>query len=147
MDLAAAAGYPVVCFDRPGYGGSAALPPAENTFGRHAQLLADAIGQAAARFPADGVFLTGHSIGGMIAMMIAAGDIDFRLTGLSVTGMGAVIRAGGPAHALASLPAGRDRGSAVRPAGSGDVRARILPGPRTRSRRRTGPTRRRRCAS
>ena len=27
MDLAAAAGYPVVCFDRPGYGGSAALPP------------------------------------------------------------------------------------------------------------------------
>jgi pimeloyl-ACP methyl ester carboxylesterase len=105
MDLAAAAGYPVVCFDRPGYGGSEALPPAENTFARHAQLLADAIGQAAARFPADGVFLTGHSIGGMIAMMIAAGDIDFRLTGLSVTGMGAVIRAGGPAHALASLPA------------------------------------------
>jgi len=100
MDLAAAAGYPVVCFDRPGYGGSEALPPAENTFARHAQLLADAIGQAAARFPADGVFLTGHSIGGMIAMMIAAGDIDFRLTGLSVTGMGAVIRAGGPACAV-----------------------------------------------
>jgi pimeloyl-ACP methyl ester carboxylesterase len=104
MDLAAAAGYPVVCFDRPGYGASPALAPAENTFGRHARLLADAIAQAAAQFPADGVFLTGHSIGGMIAMMIAASDIDFRLTGLSVTGMGAVIRAGGPAYALASLP-------------------------------------------
>ena len=104
MDLAAAAGYPVVCFDRPGYGGSAALPPAENTFSRHARLLVDAIGQAAARFSADDVFLTGHSIGGMIAMMIAAADIDFRLTGLSVTGMGAVIRVGGPAQALASLP-------------------------------------------
>ena len=26
LDAAAAAGYPVVCFDRPGYGGSAALP-------------------------------------------------------------------------------------------------------------------------
>ncbi len=104
LDVAAAAGYPVVCFDRPGYGGSAALPPAENTFGRHAALLADAIAQAAARFSATGVFLTGHSIGGMIALMIAAADIDFRLAGLSVTGMGAVIRAGGPAHALASLP-------------------------------------------
>ncbi len=104
LDVAAAAGYPVVCFDRPGYGGSAALSPDQNTFGRHAALLADAIAQAAARFSATSVFLTGHSIGGMIALMIAAADIDFRLTGLSVTGMGAVIRAGGPAHALASLP-------------------------------------------
>ena len=105
MDAAAAAGYLVVGFDRPGYGASTALDPAENTFARHAHLLADAIAQAAVRFSADGVFLAGHSIGGMIAMMIAAGDMDFRLTGLSVTGMGAVIRAGGPAHALASLPA------------------------------------------
>jgi pimeloyl-ACP methyl ester carboxylesterase len=103
-DVAAAGGYRVVCFDRPGYGESPALPPAQNTFGRHARLLADAIAQAADRFGADGVFLTGHSIGGMIALMIAAGDIGFRLTGLSVTGMGAVIRAGGPAQALASLP-------------------------------------------
>ena len=51
------------------------------------------------------MFLVGHSIGGMIAMMISAGEMDFRLIGLSVTGMGAVIRRGGPAHALASLPA------------------------------------------
>jgi pimeloyl-ACP methyl ester carboxylesterase len=104
LDVAAAAGYRVVCFDRPGYGGSAALAPDQNTFARHAALLADAIAQAATRFSASSVFLTGHSIGGMIALMIAAADIDFRLTGLSVTGMGAVIRAGGPAQALASLP-------------------------------------------
>ena len=105
MDLAAAAGYPVVSFDRPGYGGSPPLEPADNTFDRHAWLLADAIAQATARFSADGVFMVGHSIGGMIAMMIAAGEVDFRLIGLSVTGMGAVIRPGGPAQALASLPA------------------------------------------
>jgi pimeloyl-ACP methyl ester carboxylesterase len=104
LDVAAAAGYPVACFDRPGYGDSAALSPAENTFTRHAALLAEAIAQAAARAGTDRVFLTGHSIGGMIAMMIAAGEMDFRLTGLSVTGMGAVIRRGGAAHALASLP-------------------------------------------
>jgi pimeloyl-ACP methyl ester carboxylesterase len=48
MDLAAAAGYPVVSFDRPGYGASPALAPAENTFDRHARLLAGAIAQAAA---------------------------------------------------------------------------------------------------
>jgi pimeloyl-ACP methyl ester carboxylesterase len=105
MDAAVASGYQVVSFDRPGYGGSTALDPAENTFGRHAELLAAAIAQAAARFSADSVFLAGHSIGGMIAMMIAAGELDFRLTGLSVTGMGTVIRRGGAAHALASLPA------------------------------------------
>ncbi len=104
MDLAAAEGYPVVSFDRPGYGGSPALAPADNTFERHARLLAAAIAQAAARFSADRVFLVGHSIGGMIAMMIAAGDMDFRLTGISVTGMGAVIRRPGAADALASLP-------------------------------------------
>ncbi len=105
MDLAAAQGYPVVSFDRPGYGGSTALDPADNTFDRHARLLAAAIAQAAARFSADSVFLVGHSIGGMIAMMISAGDMDFRLVGMSVTGMGAVIRRGGAADALASLPA------------------------------------------
>jgi pimeloyl-ACP methyl ester carboxylesterase len=105
LDLASAAGYPVVAFDRPGYGGSSVLDPADNTFDRHARLLAVAIAQAASRFSADSVFLTGHSIGGMIAMMVAAGETGFRLTGMSVTGMGAVIRRGGPAHALASLPA------------------------------------------
>ena len=104
LDVAAAAGYPVLSFDRPGYGGSLVLPPAENTFDRHATLLADVIGQAARRAGAEQVFLVGHSIGGMIALMIAAGNVDFRLVGASVTGMGAVIRAGGAAHALASLP-------------------------------------------
>jgi pimeloyl-ACP methyl ester carboxylesterase len=104
MDLAAAGGYQVVSFDRPGYGESTALAPADNTFTRHAELLGAAIAQAAARFSAGGVFLVGHSIGGMIAMMIAAGDLDFRLTGMSVTGMGAVIRRPGAADALAALP-------------------------------------------
>ncbi|GHJ47094.1 thioesterase [Catellatospora sp. TT07R-123] len=102
MDLAAAAGYQVVSFDRPGYGGSTALEPQANTFERHARLLNEAIGQAAGDRP---VLLVGHSIGGMIALMIAGRHNDFRLIGASVTGMGAVIRRGGAAEALASLPA------------------------------------------
>ena len=104
MDLAAGLGYGVVSFDRPGYGGSSALEPDDNTFDRHAGLLAAAIAQAAESCSADGVILLGHSIGGMIAAMIAAADTDFRLLGTSVTGMGAVIRTGGPAQAPASLP-------------------------------------------
>ena len=104
MDLATGLGYSVVSFDRPGYGGSSALEPDDNTFDRHAGLLAAVIAQAADSYGADGVVLLGHSIGGMIAAMIAAADTDFRLLGVSVTGMGAVIRAGGPAYALASLP-------------------------------------------
>jgi pimeloyl-ACP methyl ester carboxylesterase len=104
MDLAAGLGYSVISFDRPGYGASSALDPDDNTFDRHAKLLADAVGQAASSYGAGGVVLVGHSIGGMIAAMIAASDTPFRLLGASVTGMGAVIRAGGPAQALASLP-------------------------------------------
>jgi pimeloyl-ACP methyl ester carboxylesterase len=104
LDLAAAGGYPVVSFDRPGYGASFTPDPADNTFELHARVLADAIGQAARAAGADRVFLVGHSIGGMIALMIAAGEVDFRLIGASVTGMGAVIRRGGAAGALASLP-------------------------------------------
>lgn len=101
MDVAAAGGYKVVSFDRPGYGGSTALAPADNTFARHAELLAAAIAQVAGDAP---VVLVGHSIGGMIALMIAGARPAFRLIGASVTGMGAVIRRGGAAEALASLP-------------------------------------------
>ena len=104
MDIAAADGYPLVSFDRPGYGASTALDPQDNTFSRHAQMLSEAIRLAAKRSSADRVFLVGHSIGGMIALMIAAGDPDFRLIGASVTGMGAVIRRPGAADGLATLP-------------------------------------------
>ena len=101
MDVAAAGGYRVVSFDRPGYGGSSALAPAENTFTRHAALLTSAIAHVAGDSP---VMLVGHSIGGMIALMIAGAQPAFRLIGASATGMGAAIRRGGAAEALASLP-------------------------------------------
>ncbi|MEE4546624.1 alpha/beta hydrolase [Streptomyces sp. V4-01] len=104
MDVAAANGYRVVAFDRPGYGGSTPLEPDANTFTRHAELLSAAVAQAAERAGADGVILAGHSIGGMIALMIAAAGPGFPLIGVSATGMGAVIPPGGAAEALAALP-------------------------------------------
>ncbi|MFJ5779444.1 alpha/beta hydrolase [Streptomyces sp. NPDC093094] len=105
LDVAVAHGYQVVAFDRPGYGGSTALEPYANTFTRHAELLEGAVAQAVERLGADSVFLVGHSIGGMIALMIAASEPDIPLIGVSATGMGAVIPSGGAAEALGSLPA------------------------------------------
>lgn len=104
LDTAAAHGYRVVAFDRPGYGGSTPLAPDQNTFTRHAELLTGAIARVATQEGAYQVFLVGHSIGGMIALMIAAGRPDFGLIGVSATGMGAVIPPGGAAEALGSLP-------------------------------------------
>lgn len=105
LDTAAAHGHRVIAFDRPGYGGSTPLPPERNTFSRHAELLSAAISQVAVQEKASRVFLVGHSIGGMIALMIAAGRPGFDLIGVSATGMGAVIPPGGAAEALGSLPA------------------------------------------
>jgi pimeloyl-ACP methyl ester carboxylesterase len=104
LDIAAASGYPVVAFDRPGYGGSSALAPTENTFDRHAELLAIATAQAVARSGATSVLLLGHSIGGMIALMIATRDTGLPLIGVATAGMGAVIRRGGAADGMATLP-------------------------------------------
>jgi pimeloyl-ACP methyl ester carboxylesterase len=104
VDVAVAHGHPVVAFDRPGYGGSTPLKPADNTFERHAELLTAAIDHLVARFAPESVFLVGHSIGGMIALMIAATQPSFPLIGVSATGMGAVIPPGGAAEALGSLP-------------------------------------------
>ncbi|MEV6265285.1 alpha/beta hydrolase [Streptomyces sp. NPDC051784] len=105
LDVAVAHGHPVVAFDRPGYGGSTALPPHANTFARHGELLDGVLARATEHFGADSVFLVGHSIGGMIALTIAAAEPHFPLIGVSATGMGAVIPSGGAAEALGSLPA------------------------------------------
>lgn len=104
LDVAVANGYQVVAFDRPGYGGSTPLDPDANTFQRHAELLTTAIGMAVQDLGSEKVFLVGHSIGGMIALMIAASHPDFPLIGVSATGMGAVIPPGGAAEGMGTLP-------------------------------------------
>jgi len=103
VDLATRLGHPTVCFDRPGYGASGALAPEENTFERHAELLGAAITDVADGAP---VILVGHSIGGMIALTIAAMSDGPALLGVSVTGMGAVIPSGGLSEQLATAAAG-----------------------------------------
>lgn len=99
-DLAPPLGYAVLAIDRPGYGAAA-----ERTmnFDAQATLLAVTIREAASRFGAGGagVFLVGHSIGAMLAMLIAAHENAGDLLGLDLSGAGIVYRA----EALAGLKA------------------------------------------
>jgi pimeloyl-ACP methyl ester carboxylesterase len=102
LDLASQLGYATVSFDRPSYGASAELAPEQNTFERQAELLGAAIREVAGD---SGVVLVGHSIGGMIALTIAAIGDGLPLLGVSVTGMGAVIPPGGASEQLAAAAA------------------------------------------
>lgn len=102
LDLASRLGYPTVSFDRPSYGDSAELPPDDNTFERQAELLGAAIREVSG---GSAVVLVGHSIGGMIALTIAAMNDGPALLGVSATGMGAVIPPGGASEQLAAAAA------------------------------------------
>lgn len=102
LDLASRLGYPTVSFDRPSYGDSAELAPEQNTFERQGELLGAAIDELA---DGVGVVLVGHSIGGMIALTIAALADGPALLGVSATGMGAVIPPGGASEQLAAAAA------------------------------------------
>ena len=55
-------------------------------------------------WPAPGVVLVGHSIGGMISLEIAARHPRWPLVAVATSGNGARIPAGGAAEALGSLP-------------------------------------------
>lgn len=104
VDVATRNGLRMLVLDRPGYGGSDLLPEDENTFTRQAELLNAAIGELADVIGASSVVLVGHSIGGMIALEIAAQHPAWPLAGVAVTGMGSRIPPGGAAEALGSLP-------------------------------------------
>ena len=88
LRIAAAAGYWVAAVDRPGYG---AMRDRAMPFDLQVALLGDAarwlLGQAGAGLP---LFLHGHSIGGMLALLLAGSDSGLAISGLAMTGAGAV---------------------------------------------------------
>lgn len=89
FDLAPLLGYAVVAIDRPGYGKASDLLL---DFDTQAPLLAQAASSALARFApgSAGVFVVGHSIGGMLATLLAAHHPMPELLGLDVSGAGLV---------------------------------------------------------
>jgi pimeloyl-ACP methyl ester carboxylesterase len=104
VEIATRNGFCVLTIDRPGYGSSGMLPDAENTFERQAEILDEAVAQRLRLSPAEAVVLVGHSVGGMICLEIAARHPDWPLAGVSATGVGARITAGGAAEHIASMP-------------------------------------------
>jgi len=90
MDRAERLGIPIIALDRPGYGTSTAFASAESTIRRSAEILDTAIGQIVreADPAANGVVLIGHSIGGAVAVAIAARQPAWPLVGLAVSGGG-----------------------------------------------------------
>ncbi len=108
LDAAAARGFEAVALDRPNYGQSDPLPYEQTTFAENARILSQAIGvlwdEAAPGTP--GVVIVAHSIGGAIAVHIAAAqDRTWPLLGLAFSGVNET----SPDHVISaweSVPAG-----------------------------------------
>lgn len=90
MERALAQGFDVIAIDRPGYGGSKALPDAADLIQKNADALLPRIPALLEAFGRAGapVFMIGHSIGGAITISIAAAQPDWALTGIAVSGVG-----------------------------------------------------------
>jgi len=89
LDLAATLGYLVVAVDRPGYGATHGADPELLTFDAQTTILS----QALLRIWTDiaqraDMILIGHSIGGMLALCVAATRPAVPLRGVEVSGMG-----------------------------------------------------------
>lgn len=94
LSVGAALGLCVVALDRPGYGAGAALDPSWLSFSGQAQLIAAAVRQIMHDVdPVAGAVLVGHSIGGMLALRVAA-EGAAELRGVEVSGIGARWRPG-----------------------------------------------------
>lgn len=95
LDNFAALGYRVIAIDRPGYGATASLREDSTSFDSQAAILASAISQASQEHaPGLPVFLVGHSVGGMLALTVAATGADVGLIGVMACGLGVVWQPG-----------------------------------------------------
>ncbi|WP_427891753.1 alpha/beta hydrolase [Kribbella sp. GL6] len=94
LELAEPLGLCVVALDRPGYGATADLDPLHLSFTGQTDVLLEAVQDSIEQIePQSGVVLVGHSIGGMIALHVAARK-PAGLKGVEVSGLGAVWRPG-----------------------------------------------------
>ena len=92
FEFCASLGYSILALDRPGYGTATSVPFEQLSFDGQVPVLRQALeeiwndyGQQSA-----GMFLIGHSIGGMISLLLAAENPHERLLGMNMTGSGAL---------------------------------------------------------
>ncbi len=90
LEFCATLGYSILALDRPGYGAATSVPVDQLSFDGQVPVLRRALeeiwqdyGQQSA-----GMFLIGHSIGGMISLLLAAENPHERLLGINMTGAG-----------------------------------------------------------
>jgi pimeloyl-ACP methyl ester carboxylesterase len=91
FDVAPALGYSVLAVDRPGYGAAEDLLL---NFDRQAEILREAAAKSLAQYAPStaGAFIVGHSIGAMLAMLVASDPGDLRLLGIDLNGAGVAYR-------------------------------------------------------
>jgi pimeloyl-ACP methyl ester carboxylesterase len=90
-DMAADRGFPVLLIDRPGYCGNPALPgpfPIASSVPVIRRFVDEV--QTGAGYESRNIVLIGHSIGGAIALQLAAERGDWPLLGIAVSGIGDV---------------------------------------------------------
>lgn len=92
LDFCASLGYSILALDRPGYGAATSVPPDRLSFNGQVPILRQALAEIWDTYgqQSAGMFLIGHSIGGMIALLLAAEQPHERLLGLNMTGSGAL---------------------------------------------------------
>ncbi|QBR01346.1 alpha/beta hydrolase [Paraburkholderia pallida] len=90
FERAVALGIPVFTVNRPGYADSVKKAGQDCSIVSNAELLNGALSELweTQRANARGIFLVGHSIGGAIAIQMAALDKTWPLLGLSISGVG-----------------------------------------------------------
>ena len=91
-EFCASLGYSILALDRPGYGAAASVPLDQLSFDGQVPILRSALEQIWDMYgqQSAGMFLIGHSIGGMLSLLLAAEHPYERLLGLNMTGSGAV---------------------------------------------------------
>src|SRR5579863_8932570 len=92
LDFCASLGYSILALDRPGYGTATSIPFDQRSFDGQVPILQQALEEIWERYgqQSAGMFLIGHSIGGMISLLLATEKPHERLVGMNMTGSGAL---------------------------------------------------------
>lgn len=92
LEFCASLGYSILALDRPGYGAATSVPFDQLSFDGQVPILQQALSEIWDRYgqQSAGMFLIGHSIGGMISLLLATEKPHERLIGMNMTGSGAL---------------------------------------------------------